>query len=70
MNYGWGDRQTQKNTQTDKHINTMTWAGLGAGPSEKDLTLCWCLNKHFLSFLINIDLSQKRRKKEKETFKS
>ena len=42
MNYGWiwimggGDRQTstQKHTQTDTHLNTMTRSGLGAGPSE------------------------------------
>ena len=36
MNYGWGDRHTNKqtNTQTDRHINTMNWPGVGARPSE------------------------------------
>ena len=32
MNYGWGDKHTD--TQTHRHINTMTWPGLGAGSSE------------------------------------
>ena len=31
--YGWGDSQTD--TKTCRHINTMTRLGLGAGPSEK-----------------------------------
>ena len=41
MNYGWGDRQS--NTQTDRHISTITRPGLGAGPSEnsRGLTTLW-----------------------------
>ena len=37
MNYGWGDKQTNKHTDThtEGHINTMTGPGQGAGPSEK-----------------------------------
>ena len=33
LNYWWGD--TNKDTQTDTHINTMTWPSLRAWPSEK-----------------------------------
>ena len=29
-----GGAETYVCTQTDTHINTMTWPGLGAGPSE------------------------------------
>ena len=32
---GWGDTHTDRHMQKDTHINTMTWPGLGAGPSEK-----------------------------------
>ena len=38
MNYGWGDRQTHRQTDKkyrDTHLNTMTRPSLGAGPSEK-----------------------------------
>ena len=36
MNYRWEDKQTDKQTNrhTDRHINTITWPGLRAGPSE------------------------------------
>ena len=35
---GWGtdtDTDTDPDTDPDTHINTMTWPGLEAGPSEK-----------------------------------
>ena len=28
-----------KNTETDRHINTMTWPGLGAGSSENQFII-------------------------------
>ena len=34
FDYGWGDRQTDTNRQTHRHINTVTRPGLTAGPSE------------------------------------
>ena len=34
-----GGTSTQANTQTHRHINTMTRPGLGAGPSENMLTV-------------------------------
>ena len=42
MNYEWikkklGGTDTQLCRHTDKHINTITWPGLGAGPSENIL---------------------------------
>ena len=33
---GRGQAERQTHAQTDKHINTMTWPGLGAEPSEEE----------------------------------
>ena len=42
MGEGRGDKHTHK--QTDKHINTMTRPGLGAGPSENEVSRTICLH--------------------------
>ena len=39
MNYGWVGTHRQTNTQTDRHINTMTRPGSGAGLSENAFLL-------------------------------
>ena len=36
----WGGADTQTNKQTNRHINTMTWSGLRAGPSERRRKKC------------------------------
>ena len=53
--YEWGvERQTKKhaNTQTDTNINTMTWSGLGAGPSKIHYVKRAKITLFFLIFLI------------------
>ena len=47
-----GQTNKHANTQTDTNINTMTWSGLGAGPSKNTLYKRAKITLFFLIFLI------------------